>query len=118
MAQEIPPDSMTLRQRTGSDAALPDAGLAIWHVDELGNNSNEQMTSDSHYECSLEQADGRFDFERGAHGGDDKDLHHSQGNDAFGDTTNPSSKWWDGTPSGLAIHGIGPSGATIDFKVG
>ena len=37
------------RQRTGRDAGLPDAGLAIWHVDELGNNSNEQMTAAMHY---------------------------------------------------------------------
>lgn len=32
------------RQRTGRDAGLPDAGLAIWHVDETGSNNNEQMT--------------------------------------------------------------------------
>jgi hypothetical protein len=43
------------RQQAGRDAGLPDAGLAIWHVDELGNNSNEQMTPASHYELSLEQ---------------------------------------------------------------
>jgi hypothetical protein len=38
------------RQQTGRDAGLPDAGLAIWHVDELGNNRIEQMTPASHYE--------------------------------------------------------------------
>ncbi len=35
------------RQQSGRDAALPDAGLAIWHVDVNGNNSNEQMTAAS-----------------------------------------------------------------------
>ena len=51
------------RRRTGRDAALPDEGLAIWHVDETGSNDNEARTADEHYECSLEQADGRFDLE-------------------------------------------------------
>ncbi|MBP6778082.1 MAG: M6 family metalloprotease domain-containing protein, partial [Piscinibacter sp.] len=52
------------RSKSGRDAALPDGGLAIWHVDEQGNNSNEAMTSASHYELSLEQADGLFQMER------------------------------------------------------
>src|SRR5262245_38639690 len=45
------------RRRAGRDAALPDEGLALWHIDEDGDNSSEQMTADHHYECSLEQAD-------------------------------------------------------------
>jgi hypothetical protein len=32
------------RFKAGRDQALTDSGLAIWHVDELGNNSNEHMT--------------------------------------------------------------------------
>jgi hypothetical protein len=52
------------RRKAGRDTALPDEGLAIWHIDEDGDNSSEQMTADSHYECSLEQADGQFDLER------------------------------------------------------
>ena len=52
------------RRKAGRDAALPDEGLAIWHVDEDGDNSHEQMTAGSHYELSLEQADGLFQLER------------------------------------------------------
>src|SRR5262249_16316508 len=52
------------RRQLGRDAALPDEGLAIWHIDEDGDNSNEQMTADKHYECSLEQADGQFQLAR------------------------------------------------------
>ena len=52
------------RRRSGRDASLPDEGLAIWHVDEDGDNSHEQMTTGSHYELSLEQADGLFQLER------------------------------------------------------
>lgn len=51
------------RQQQSRDASLLDSGLAIWHIDELGSNNNEQMTADFHYECSLEQADNRFDLE-------------------------------------------------------
>ena len=52
------------RRCAGRDASLPDEGLAIWHVDEDGDNSHEQMTTGSHYELSLEQADGLFQLER------------------------------------------------------
>ncbi|MCA9234322.1 MAG: M6 family metalloprotease domain-containing protein [Planctomycetales bacterium] len=104
------------RQRSGRDAALPDSGLAIWHVDELGSNNNEQMTPGSHYECSLEQADGQFDLEHGQHAGDEKDLFHAGWRDRFADSTTPSSKWWDGTASGLDVYGIGPTGTQMTFS--
>lgn len=104
------------RHKVGRDAALPDSGLAIWHVDELGNNSNEQMTPASHYECSLEQADGRFDLEHGVPGGDDKDLFHADWKDRFSDSTTPSSRWWNNKSSGLTIHSISAAGAQVTFS--
>lgn len=104
------------RHKAGRDSALPDSGLAIWHVDELGDNSNEQMTLASHYECSLEQADGQFDLERGQAGGDDKDLFHAGWRDQFSDSTVPASRWWDGTSSGLVVRNIGPAGAQMTFS--
>ena len=104
------------RHRTGRDLALLDTGLAIWHVDEGGSNNNEQRTRELHYECSLEQADGRFDLERGDHTGDDRDLFHAGWRDRFADSTVPASTWWDGTPSGLVVSDIGPAGATMTFR--
>ena len=103
------------RQKTGRDTFLPDAGLAIWHVDELGSNDNEQMTSSKHYECSLEQADNRFDLEKNKNGGDSDDLFGSPYNTQFSDSTSPSSKWWDGSNSGLNITQISASAATMTF---
>lgn len=106
------------RQQTGRDQFLPAAGLAIWHVDEAGNNNNQAMTLASHYECSLEQADGKFHFERlEPHQpyGDANDLFHGGGNNRFGDATNPDSRWWDGTSSGLNITNIGPNGTIMTF---
>ena len=104
------------RQQQGRDASLPDAGLTIWHIDELGSNNNEQMTSGSHYECSLEQADNRFDLELRANAGDGDDLFASPYNARFADDTNPNSRWWDGSVSGLAISEISASGPVMTFS--
>jgi M6 family metalloprotease-like protein len=104
------------RIQSGRDQAIPASGLAIWHVDELGSNSNEQRTPAMHYECSLVQADGAFDLEDGNNDGDATDLFHGGTNDRFADATNPGSRWWDGTSSNLDIHDIGPVGATMRFR--
>ncbi len=103
------------RQKTGRDIFLPDDGLAIWHIDENGSNSNEQMTSAMHYECSLVQADNQFDLENHANGGDIDDLFSSPANTEFSDSANPNSHWWDGSNSDLNISEISASGATMTF---
>jgi len=105
------------RQQSGRDTALPDAGLAIWHVDHLGSNSNEQMTPSQHYECTLEQADNRSDLERKANLGDVTDLYGGPSALGFGADTSPNSNWWDGNTSGLEIEQISAPGATMTFKV-
>jgi len=102
------------RQRTGRDASLPDAGLAIWKVDEAGDNSNEEMTPAAHYECSLIQADGANDLEKGINDGDGGDLFAAGGK--FSDTSRPNSHWWDGSVSGLKISHITAPGPTVTFS--
>ena len=103
------------RRKAGRDAALPDEGLAIWHVDEEGDNSHEQMTSGSHYELSLEQADGLFQLERQRNQiGDGGDLFAGP-TARFADGTLPDSKWWNGTSSNLAIEQISKAGQSITF---
>ena len=106
------------RQNQGRDAALPDAGLAIWHVDEAGSNDNHQMTAAQHYECSLEQADGRFDLEHAANTGDSEDLFSAPHAVRFNNTTTPNSKWWDGSASGLDVSQISTSGTSMTFRTG
>ncbi|MDM0077279.1 M6 family metalloprotease domain-containing protein [Variovorax sp. J2P1-59] len=105
------------RQKAGRDVFLPDDGLAIWKVDEAGSNSNQQMTSALHYECSLIQADARFDMEKQANAGDSDDLYASPTKTQFSDSTSPSSKWWDGSNSGLNITAVSASGPTMTFTV-
>jgi M6 family metalloprotease-like protein len=105
------------RTQDGRDELLPDAGLAIWHVDHLGNNSYQEGTPTRHYECALMQADGRRELERNLdHLGDDTDLFDGVTGTAFGDATRPNSRWWDRSPSGLEIHNIAPAGADIHFS--
>ena len=108
---------MENRQKTGRDTFLPDAGLAIFHVDENGSNNNEQRTPAQHYECSLVQADNRFDLEKNANAGDADDLFGAPTKTEFSDTTSPNSKWWDGGDSGLRINAVSASGAVMTFNV-
>jgi M6 family metalloprotease-like protein len=93
-------------QKSGRYADVPDAGLAIWHVDENGDNSKNDMTSNSHYIVSLEQADGNFDLEKNKNGGDSGDLFREGYNDSFTDITIPNTKWWNQSVSGLEISQI------------
>lgn len=106
------------RHQSGRDQSLPASGLAIWHVDELGSNNDEDMTPSQHYECSLEQADNRFDLEKGHNDGDDGDLFSVGTQSRFSDSTTPNSKWWDGAPSGLVLSEIGNSGPVMRFDIG
>ena len=105
------------RQQSGRDVGIPDNGLAIWHVDQLGSNNNEQMTPSQHYELSLEQADDLFDLEHGLNQGDPGDLFGGPAARSFGSLTAPSSKWWDGSPSGLELAQISPPGPVITVTV-
>ncbi len=104
------------RQRSARDAALPDAGLAIWHVDEFGDNDNEQMTPGSHYEATLVQADGEWDFENNRNAGDSTDL---WGAPEYGECTPytyPNTNWWDRNSTALFITEISPPGPTMTFS--
>jgi M6 family metalloprotease-like protein len=104
------------RNQTGRDASLPDSGLAIWHVDEDGDNRNEIMTIASHYELSLEQADGLFQLERLKYQiGDANDLFAGPGA-RFTDGTTPDTKWWNGTVSNLSIDTISAAGPSMTFR--
>ncbi len=104
------------RKKAGRDAALPGEGLAIWHIDELGSNNDEAMSPGKHYECALEQADGRYDLERGANSGDPTDLFQPGAGKSFSETTEPSSRWWDGSSSLLSVFEISAAGDAVRFR--
>jgi len=65
------------RQKVDRDAGLPASGIAVWHVDELGNRDNQSLTPNSshlNYELTLVQADNLWHFEYNVNGGDAADL--------------------------------------------
>ncbi len=51
----------------------PDQGLLVWHLDENGSNSNQEMTAELHYYASVEQADGQFHLENNRSSGGEGD---------------------------------------------
>ena len=105
------------REQAKRDLWLPGSGLAIWHIDELGDQQNQQMSAALHYECSLVQADGRYDLEFNQFNrGDASDLFGAGGVDRIDSTTKPHSRWWDGTESGLEIHSISAPASVMTFK--
>ncbi len=105
-------------RKTGWNASAPDQGLLVWHVDEAGDNSWQDMTPTRHYELSVEQADGLFELERNIRSGADGDLFHAGYKTVFDATTTPSSNWWSGAASGLRLSNIGPIAETMTVTVG
>ena len=104
------------RQRASRDAALPDDGLAIWHVDEDGNNSWNQMAPDKHFLVTLVQADGDWDLENNR-ASDNTDLWAAPGFTANTPCTDPNTNWWNGTSSGLMFTNISVSTSPMSFDL-
>ena len=119
------------RQKTGRDAHLPASGIAVWHIDEDGDRSDERRDyNDRHenFEQTLVQADNQWHLNRrrdisgtGANYGDANDLWFL-GNPAasyvnrFTDTTAPSARWWNGSPSRLRLEEFSASGDVMTFE--
>ncbi|MBD1584564.1 M6 family metalloprotease domain-containing protein [Pseudoalteromonas sp. S16_S37] len=104
--------------RSGQNSEQLDQGLAIWHVDSAGNNSNEW-----HPYIQMEHADGNRDPEYKTNRGDATDLYDVAGEFSASLPNALSSKgtnslWWNGSNSGLAISEISDASQTMSFKVG
>ena len=106
------------RQQTDRDASLPDNGLAIWHVDTDGDNSNQQQTPASHYLVTLVQADGDWDLENDRNVGDNTDLYAAPQYVMCTPETYPNTDWWDGSESGLCFMEVSASSAVMTFDYG
>jgi len=113
------------RQKAGRDALIPAAGIAIWHVDELGDRDNQSLeynTTHANYECTLVQADNQWHFQKNINSGDAYDLFYS-GNTAaaytgiFRDGSAPSSRWWDGSLSRLEAREFSVIGPVMTFNI-
>jgi M6 family metalloprotease-like protein len=105
-------------KKEGWNAKVPDEGLLIWHVDDKGDNSYQDMTATRHYRLSVEQADGLFQLEKNLASGGPGDCFKAGGKTTFDDTTTPNSKWWNGSTSGLQVCEVGQVAATMSVRVG
>lgn len=107
------------RKKTGRYGTIMNEGLMIWHIDEaMGNNTpSPGLMPGDHYMVSLEQADGRNDLEHANNTGDFTDIYDGIVGYRFDDTSAPSSRWWDGTPSGISIVVEGWEGEKMRFTV-
>ena len=113
------------RQQAGRDANISASGIAVWHIDELGDRDNQSLvynTSHANYEVTLVQADNLWHFQQDVNGGDARDLYYS-GNAASGypnwlsDATAPGARWWDGSVSGINFGPFSASGPSMTFNV-
>jgi immune inhibitor A len=57
------------RQKVGFDAALPGAGILVWHVDETVTGFRTAQSKPEHKLLHLVSADGRNDLDRGTRNG-------------------------------------------------
>lgn len=114
------------RQKTGRDLNLPSAGIAIWHVDQLGDRDNQSLlpnTTHQNYELTLVQADNLWHLQNKANTGDAFDLYYL-GNRAaaytnrLDDASSPHGQWWDGTASGINLNTFSATGTSMTFNMG
>ncbi len=113
------------RRATGRDASLPASGLAVWHIDELGNNCNQSLASNTNhmnFEVTLVQADGLWHFENNLNGGDANDFFYSGNTATFysnvlSDASLPAAHWWSGSASGLNLKNFSVPGVSMTFDI-
>ncbi|TQF67583.1 M6 family metalloprotease domain-containing protein [Pseudoalteromonas luteoviolacea] len=103
--------------KSGQNLEQPGQGLAIWHVDSRGNNSNEWYPY-----IQMEHADGNRDPEYDRNRGDSTDLYNVNGefNSVLPNaltSRGTNALWWNGSDSGLSISGISDPAKTISFTV-
>jgi M6 family metalloprotease-like protein len=103
------------RHPAGFDKALPGSGLAIFHINTLrSDNDNERLKL-----SDLEEADGRDDLDKCNNRGDAGDLFPGTSmNTVFNDLTYPDSRNYNGSPSGVSIYNIKKEGTLITFSAG
>lgn len=103
----------------GQQQYQPDAGLAIWHVDPSGSNSNEWKPY-----IQMEHADGKRDPENKRNRSDATDLYDGNTTAEFNKnfpnaltSKGTNALWWNGTDSGLSISQISSPANSISFTV-
>lgn len=104
------------RNTTGVDTWLPGPGLAIYHVDERGDNAYRAYSITGQWECALVQADGSTSFlTDGGSWGDASAVFSAQGQRHFSYQTTPPAVWYNAQPTSQMVQNISAPGATMTF---
>ncbi|RVU34418.1 M6 family metalloprotease domain-containing protein [Rheinheimera riviphila] len=105
--------------QSGQNQYQPDQGLAIWHVDPSGSNSNEWKPY-----IQMEHADGKRDPENKRNRSDATDLYDGNTTAEFNKifpnaltSRGTNALWWNGSDSGLNISQISSPASTINFTL-
>ncbi|MDB5103237.1 MAG: hypothetical protein JWP91_926 [Fibrobacteres bacterium] len=101
----------------GRRAILKGRGMLMFHFDkDIGVNTPPNVLS-----LSVVQADGKKQLDATnwpTPGSDPLDYFSQATGASFSSTTDPASKWNNGSASGLIVHDIGPAADTMGFYVG
>jgi immune inhibitor A len=98
------------RAHEGLDAALPEAGILVYHIDTAEPVNNEESTPP--YRVWLEDPGQRM-LKRGAAYSEDD----GPGQTAFTPATTPSSDTNRGEETGIAITAVGPEGSVMSYEL-
>lgn len=93
------------RTKTGRSTQIEDEGLTIWHIDRNGNNQT------THHEVFLEHANNDSTD-------NSKACFRNGFNAAFSANTSPSSRCYNGDPSGLHVWNISNRGNVMSYELG
>ena len=89
------------------------SGIAIWHIDDNQSNNGADY---NHKLVDLEEAaEAGLDAE--THSGKQNNLYFSGNKTEFSDSTDPNSKTYSGTSSGITIDNISAAGDSMTFDV-
>lgn len=102
---------------TGRWSNIRGRGLVLYHLDmSLGGNNSATRRS-----LAVVEADGNNQMASDqwpSPGSAASDFFHAGTRAEVSDNTAPNLKWYNGSPSGLRIHAIGPAADTMAFAVG
>ena len=104
-------------QNTGRWRVLRGSGLLFFHF----NRRNRVNNPPNPLVLSVVQADGLEQLgltQWPRPGSDPRDFFFAGGVTELSDATSPSARWANGSPSGLRVYGVDPTGREIRFSVG
>jgi len=100
-----------------NEGRIDTSGIAIWHIDDNQSNNNDS----THKLVDLEEAaDAGMDLpgsNPNSHSGKQTNLFFSDNKTEFSDSTDPNSKTYSGTSSGITINNISARGDSMTFDI-